>query len=222
MPTFAQSSIAVTATLLRRVSPRACQSLLSRVAFVGCLMLPAGCGSAGSFVWIDDAPEATIRSIPETLILPGDMVSVRVFGQEPMSVRAPVRSDGVIAMPLIGDVQMAGKTATSIAKDIEGRLQPFINTPHVTVVVEESRTRVVVIGEVRRPGTVILEGSMGMLAALANAGGLTEYASEDRIFVLRSDTTGLYRIRFRYEDTIRNIGRAPAFKLRTGDVVVVE
>jgi polysaccharide export outer membrane protein len=173
-------------------------------------------------VWIDEAPEATIRSIPETLILPGDMVNVRVFGQEPMSVRAPVRSDGVIAMPLVGDVHMAGKTASVIAKEIEERLQPFINAPHVTVLVEESHTRVVVIGEVRRPGTVVLEGSMGMLAALANAGGLTEYATEDRIFVLRSDNTGTYRIRFRYADATRNVGRAPAFKLRTGDIVVVE
>jgi len=189
---------------------------------VSVLLFVVGCASTGSFIWIEDVPEQAVRSIPETLIQPGDMVSVRVFGQESVSVRAPVRSDGVIAIPLLGDVRIAGKSGSVVAKELEVRLQPFVNAPNVIVVVEESHVRVVAIGEVRRPGTIVLDGAPGILAALANAGGLTEFASEDRIFVLRSDPTGNYRIRFRYDDVVRSVGRAGAFKLRTGDQIVVD
>lgn len=187
------------------------------------LLAMTGCGSVGAFVWVDDAPEEFFRPPPGLPVEPGDLLSIRVFGQEPLSVKSKVRPDGVIAMPLIGDVIVAGKKTEVIAKEIEGRLQPFVTTPNVVVVVEESHTRIVAIGEIRRPGTIVLEsGENGLLPALANAGGLTEFASESRIFVLRSELNGTYRIRFQYDDVIRGVGRAAAFRLRNGDQLVVE
>ena len=198
------------------------KSLIQLLSILG-LVVVTGCGSAGAFTWIDDAPETFFRPTPGLLIGPGDMVSIKVFGQEPLSVRTPVRSDGIVVMPLIGDVAVVGKKPEVVAREVESRLQPFVTTPNVVIVVEESHVRIVAIGEVRRPGTIVLDaGETGLLPALANAGGLTEFASESRIFVLRSEPSGIFRIRFLYEDIIRGVGRAATFRLHSGDQIVVE
>lgn len=196
----------------------------AKISTIALLVAANGCGGAGAFVWVDDAPTSFFRPPAGLLIASGDLISVRVFGQEPLSTaRVQVRSDGMIAMPLIGDVAVVGKSPGAVAKEIETRLVPFVTTPNVVVVIEESRTRVVAIGEIRRPGTLILEaGETGLLPALANAGGLTEFASGSGVYVLRSDSSGTYRIRFQYDDIVRGVGHAAAFRLHSGDQIVVE
>jgi polysaccharide export outer membrane protein len=183
----------------------------------------SGCGASGQYTWVDNAPADFFRPPVLLTISVGDVVSIRVFGQEPLSVRVPVRSDGVVTMPLIGDVAVAGKSPGVVAKEVESRLVPFVTTPNVVVVVEEAKTRIVAIGELRRNGSIVLEaGETGLLDAIANAGGLTEFAGESRVFVLRTDNAGIHRIRFEYEDIIHGVGRASAFRLRAGDQLVVE
>jgi len=192
---------------------------------VSILMQPVaiGCGASGAFVWVDELPNDYLKPKAAMVISSGDVISVRVFGQEPLSMRATVRTDGKVAMPLVGDVVVAGKLPEEVAREVEARLVPFVTTPNVVVAVEESRTRIVALGELRRNGSIVLEpGETGVLSALANAGGLTEFAGESRIFVLRTESTGTYRIRFQYGDIIRGVGNAAAFKLKTGDQLVVE
>jgi polysaccharide biosynthesis/export protein len=180
------------------------------------------CGAAGSYVWIDEAPEEVFRAQAATALSVGDVVGVRVFGQEPLSVRERVRADGVLVFPLIGDMIVDGRAPSDVAKEVEKRLQPFVNDPHVTVVVEETHLRVTVLGEVRRPGTVELNESAGLFEALAIAGGLTEFASESRVFVLRKSQFGSLRIRFEYGRIARGEGRTAMFRLHQGDQIVVD
>lgn len=190
---------------------------------IGFAAIQNACAGAGRFVWVDEAPAAFFHPVPGLMITSGDLISIRVFGQEPLSGRSQVRADGMIALPLIGDVEVAGKSPGAVAKEIEARLVPFVNSPNVVVVIEESRTRIVAIGEIHRPGTLVLEaGETGLLPALANAGGLTDFASSSGVYVLRSDSSGTFRIRFQYDDIIRGVGRAAAFRLRNGDQIVVE
>jgi polysaccharide export outer membrane protein len=178
------------------------------------------CGS-GNYVWVQDLPSSPTRE-EGYVISPGDLVNVRVFGQEDMSTRAKVRRDGRIAVPFLGDVDVNGKRPTVVAREIEERLKAYVNAPRVTVVVEEFQAITVpVLGEVAHPGTVTLEASSGVLQALANAGGLTDYADRDKIFVLRRAPT-LRRIRFSFDALTRNDPKAAMFALQGGDVVVVE
>jgi polysaccharide export outer membrane protein len=109
-----------------------------------------------------------------------------------------------------------------ISKEIGQRLEPFINGPHVTTVIDESHIKVIMAGEIRRPGTLVLDSSVDLLTAIANAGGLTEFASESNIFVLRPSPAGVYRIRFRWDDVSRGMGNAGRFRVRDNDQVVVE
>jgi polysaccharide export outer membrane protein len=187
--------------------------------------LPA-CGPKGEYVWVDTLPQNQLSGADpvDYVIEPGDMLNVRVYNQEPMSTRARVRPDGKIFIPLVGDVEVKGRRPAELAKELEARMKSFIVAPSVAVTAEEVQpVRVSVIGEVANPGTFEVQSGSGVLRALAMSGGLTEFASEDCVFVLRTaPNKSLQRIRFSYADLTAGAGKGPAFALRPGDVVVVE
>jgi len=182
------------------------------------------CSVAGNYVWVQDLPPPPPSSSREDhyLINVGDTISVRVFDQDAMSSKVKVRADGKVALPVLGEADVRGKRPADVARDLEVRLKEFVVSPKVTVNVDEfAPLNVAVLGEVTHPGTYPIDPTGGVLQALAGAGGLTEYASKDRIFVLRKTPT-LRRIRFSFDALSRNEPRAATFALQTGDVVVVE
>lgn len=179
-----------------------------------------GCGASGAYVWVTDLSSEEAGAT-DYLITIGDMLSVRVFNQDAMSTRARVRGDGKISIPFLGDVRAQGVPPAKLAREIEAGLKNYVVSPTVTVTVDEFQPpQVTVIGEVARPGVFTIDSSSGVLRALAFAGGLTDYAGRDSIYVLRSSPTR--RIRFTFRSLLDNDGRASAFRLRTGDTVVVE
>lgn len=189
-------------------------------AALACLLLAAGCrtGGPGEYVWVQDLKEGEAHDAAY-VIGPGDTIQVRVYNQEGVSGRMRVRSDGMISLPFLGDTQAAGFTPLALAARIQVRLKEYIVSPIVTVSLEELRPfEVSVVGEVARAGVYRLEQGAGVLPALAAAGGLNDFASRDRIFVLR----GGQRIRFTFRDLTQAQPRAAAFRLRPGDVLVVE
>lgn len=186
-----------------------------------------GCAH-GDFFWVDDV-RAGAPADPEFRIATGDVISVRVWQQDAMSVeRARVREDGRISLPFLQDVEVAGMAPTEIATRLQTKLKSLIVNPVVTVsLLEQPAVKVSVLGEVARPGVYDLDRSPRVVQALASAGGLTEWAHRDRIFVLRygywaDGNPSPARIRFRWEALSRGSGRAATFQLRPGDVVVVE
>jgi polysaccharide export outer membrane protein len=181
------------------------------------------CAQVGPFVWVDQyVPPADDPAGDDYRIAPGDVLSVLVYRQEGMSTRERVRPDGKVSLPLVRDMQAAGLSPSMLAEQIQTRLKNYINVPVVTVAVEEMHPLVVpVLGEVGHPGQHTLEKGAGVLEALAAAGGFTEFAHRDRIFVLRRRPV-LVRIRFTFDDLSRGQGRAITFRLESGDAVVVE
>jgi polysaccharide export outer membrane protein len=156
------------------------------------------------------------------VIQTGDTLQVRVFNQPDMSARVRVRDDGKVSIPFLNDVTAVGLTPNALAQQIQARLKEFINAPVVTIFLEEPRPfSISVIGEVTKAGVYALPPGAGVLQALAAAGGLSQYASKDRIFVVR-DTPTRARIRFEFEQLTRAEGKAATFRLRLGDIVVVE
>jgi len=193
-----------------------------RVAPLAALLLAlAACGggrSLSDYTWIDQYPQP-VRAEAPYVIAAGDLLTVRVQGQEGMSGRSRVRDDGNISLPFLNDVVAVDLTPLQLADQIQARLKEFVVRPVVVVSVEESRPfEASVVGNVRKAGTFPVDARSGVLQALAAAGGLGEFADPDRIFVLRRGD----RIRFTYKALIQAERRAAAFRLRAGDVVVVE
>ena len=190
---------------------------------VGCLAgFVPGCASSKGAIDVEQFKDANESAPREYVIRVSDLLSVQVYSDEKASGRTRVRSDGRISLPLINDVDAAGKTPVKLAADIEAGLKSLIVNPRVTVSVEESSPLLIsVIGEVTKPGSQPLTNDAGVADALAAAGGLTPYAHKDRIFVVRTRPQPV-RIHFTYEAVTRSVGPASLFRLRAGDVVVVE
>ncbi len=152
----------------------------------------------------------------------GDKISVRVYDQESLTTQATIRNDGRLALPLSGEVVAAGKHPSALAREVEVRLKQFIVSPRVTVNVEDSQAvSVSVLGEVGTKGTLQLAQPATLVQALAQAGGPTEFADKDSIFVIREQPS-FQRIRFTYSAVLKNQRNAANFPLRRGDVIVVE
>lgn len=183
----------------------------------GALLL--ACGPTGRYVWVHDLPSAARQ---ENILQPRDTVDIVVRGQDAMSGQFDIRPGGQLVMPVLGSVNAAGRSAEQLAADITRRLQGMLAAPQVTVVVARRHPRTVtVLGEVRTPGTYESPREIGVLDAIARAGGLTPFADHDAVFVLRRGTP-LQRVRFRYDDLAAGDATSSHFELQDGDAVIVE
>ena len=180
----------------------------------------------GPFVWVDTLPAAEIATpAGEYRFAPGDVVAVQIFNHPEMSGRTRVRDDGAVSIPLLGDVSARDRSPTELARAIETELgaKELAVAARASIALEErAQLKTSVLGEVLHPGVYVLESNAGVAQALASAGGFTEFAHRDRIFVVRRQSGNAVRIRMRYEDLSSANGQASALQLRPGDVVVVE
>jgi polysaccharide export outer membrane protein len=192
------------------------------LGFLGLACGEAGCAGTGSYVWFTELPPAMKAESYEYLIGTGDILNVRVLGHEDMTVREKVRSDGRIAIPILGEIDARGKHPGALRAELEARLKDYIVMPSVLLNVDEPQpTTVIMLGEFARPGAYPLDTDPSLAHAFALGGGLTDFASRDSIFVVRQVPSPL-RIRFTYTAVTRNIGHAAAFPLRQGDLIVAE
>ncbi|KGM51877.1 sugar ABC transporter substrate-binding protein [Lysobacter concretionis Ko07 = DSM 16239] len=155
-----------------------------------------------------------------------DLVRVSVWRNPELEVTVPVRPDGRISVPLVGDVLAAGRTPDEVAKDVQEKLAAFVRDPQVAVILTELRSheylsRVRVTGAVRQPVSIPYRPGMTVLDAVLAAGGVTEFAAADRSDLYRKDgeNTRSYSVRL---DRILNRGDLSTnFNVAPGDVITV-
>jgi polysaccharide biosynthesis/export protein len=117
----------------------------------------------------------------------GDVIEISVWKSPELSVSVPVRPDGRVSVPLLGDVQAAGMTPLALKEDLTRNFKKFITAPEVSVVIKEINSRkVFVTGEVTTPGAFDLQPRTKLMQVLAMAGGLTPY-SKRKVIVLRDN-----------------------------------
>lgn len=207
-------------TLFRSCLPM--QKQLRTLAALATVVFSSACSSvSGSFVWADAFNDP--QRSGEKLIAEGDLISVRVREDEKFNVRERVQG-GRVQIPLLDAVEVATQSTAQVARRVEDKLkaEKLFTSPHVTVAIEETHAAIIsVTGLVSRSGTFPLLPGWGVLEALAAAGGLTDFAHKDRIFVLRKLPQPV-RIRFTYQALTSGQGPSAAFQLKEGDVIVVE
>jgi polysaccharide export outer membrane protein len=151
---------------------------------------------------------------------PRDTLLVLVRNQAALSGEFVVRDDGAYLQPTVGNVSVAGKAPSAVGAELAVRLKDMIVKPDVSVeILKIAPIHIDVVGEVKTPGAYDLTRDRGVIAALAAAGWLTDFARSDRIFVVRGTD---YRIRFQASALTSAEPHAAAFRLHDGDVVVVE
>ncbi len=152
-----------------------------------------------------------------------DVLAINVWKEPDISRSVPVRSDGRISLPLVGELQASGQTPRQLEQEITKRLQSYISEPEVTVIVTASNSqRVNIMGMVTKPGAYLLTSSTTVLDAIAMAGGFKDFAKQKSIYVLRQAPDGTQkRIPFNYKEVIKGKDPEQNIRLQAGDTLVV-
>lgn len=171
---------------------------------------------------IPAAKDAAKPVVPDNYIIGAtDSITVTVFKEPTLSNTLLVRPDGMISMPLLGDVRAAGRTTTQLADEITVMLKKYVQDPNVTVVLGQVNSKkIYLLGEVTKPGPVDMTPGMTFLQAIATAGGLTQFANSKKIYILRVDGGKERKISMQYKRALRG-DMSLNLDLNPGDTIVV-
>ncbi|GAA0839925.1 hypothetical protein GCM10009113_04190 [Marinobacter szutsaonensis] len=204
-------------------------TFLGVIATLMAVALSSGCVSPSA-----SSPESirralnvdTTSSVEEYRLGPTDVVEVSVWRNEDLSTSVPVRPDGKISVPLVGDIHASGKTPESLANDIEKELASFIRQPQVSVVVtsmgsHEFSDRVRVTGAVQQPMSMPHRAGMTVLDVFLEAGGANQFASLNSSMLYRKAGGEVVVIPVRLGDIINRGDIGTNYSLRPGDIISV-
>ena len=151
------------------------------------------------------------------------MLAINVWKEPDVSRSVPVRPDGRISLPLVGELQAAGRTPLQLEHDIAAKLRAYITEADVTVIVQQINSeKYNVLGRVMKPGAYPMSGTTTILDAIATAGGFQDFARQKAIYILRSNPEGgQSRIAFNYKDVIKGKHPEQNIKLQSHDTIVV-
>lgn len=150
-----------------------------------------------------------------------DVITVTVFKEPTLSGGLLVRPDGMISMPLLGDIKASDKTPLQLANEISLKLKKYIQDPNVTVVLSQINSKkVYLIGEIGKTGPIEMTPGMTLLEAIATAGGLGPYANAKKIYILRNEGGKQQKIPVQYKKALRG-NSALNLILHPGDTIVV-
>ena len=198
---------------------------LVRLCSLACLLLLAACTTMPAS---NEAPPVTAH--PEAVtnyhIGVDDQLQVTVWQNPELSVSVPVRPDGKITVPLIGDVEAGGQTPTQVSNEIQDRLKAYVRDPQVAVIVTQLRsheylTRVSVTGAVQHPVSAPYHQGMTVLDAILAAGGVNVYAAADDTVLYRKIGDGTKAFRVRLDKILQSGDLATNYPLQPGDVITV-
>jgi len=170
------------------------------------------------------AGPATTKAHDNSFVIGNDdRLSINVWKEPDLTETVPVRSDGKISMPLIGEVQAAGLTPLQLEQGIADKLKTYITDPQVTVMVAQINSeKFNILGRVAKPGSYSLSATTTVLDAIAEAGGFQDFAKQKDIYILRQKPGGgETRIPFNYKAVIRGNKPEENVRLLPHDTIVV-
>jgi len=194
--------------------------------YIAIAWIAVGCAYAPSAKQQEQSLSKEGEQINEYLIGVDDQLSVNVWRDEELSVSMPVRPDGMITMPLIGDVKAGGKTPEEVASAIKKKLSAYIRNPDVTVILTELRSheylsRVRVTGAVEEPFSMPYRQGMTALDAVLEAGGVNVYASPNRTTIYRRNGKETEVMSVELGNILEDGDLSTNVYLKPGDVITV-
>jgi len=153
----------------------------------------------------------------------GDILAVNVWKDAELSRTMPVRPDGKISLPVIGEIQAAGLTALQLQAQIGDKLRDYVRSPQVNVIVQEIKSRNFnIVGKVAKAGSFDLAKPTTVLDAIALAGGFQDFARTTKIYVLRpAPGAPQAMLPFNYKRVIKGQHAEQNVLLQPGDTVVI-
>ena len=151
----------------------------------------------------------------------GDLLTITVWKETTLTGSYLVRPDGMISMPLLGDVQASVLTPLQLAGELETKLRTYIQNPSVAVQISQIHSKkIYILGEVTKKEPIDMTPGMTLLQAISSAGGLTDYANAKKIYILRNDSGKQVKIPAHYKDALKG-DSSLNLALQPGDTIVV-
>lgn len=172
----------------------------------------------------EDPRKATqLPQTPEYSIGTDDVLAINVWREPELSRTVPVRPDGKVTIPLVGDILAKGLTPNELETNISKALKSFVANPEVSVIVQEVHSvKFNILGEVAKPGSYPLAKPTTVLDALALAGGFKDFAKVTKIYVLRVRSDGSrHTLPFNYKNVIKGKQFEQNVELLPGDTIIV-
>jgi len=165
---------------------------------------------------------SNVYAVDRYLLNAGDVLDISVWKEETLQKTVVVLPDGMISFPLAGEQQAAGKSVSELEVVLKESLTEFISEPLVTVVVANvSGNTVHILGKVQSPGSFVMNQRLSVMQALSLAGGLSPYAEENNIIVLRQQDSNQKVIPVNYADIKEGDDVSTNIILKSGDVIVI-
>jgi polysaccharide export outer membrane protein len=158
---------------------------------------------------------------PDYIVGAGDVLEISVWKEDGLTKQTLVRPDGGITFPLIGELAAGGLTVRQIKSEIAKRLSEFFAEPEVSVAVINLNHKIYVVGRVNKPGEFITPNQVSVMQALSMAGGLTPFADDDDIKIIRRIGEKEVALPFDYDEVANGNALEQDILLQRGDVVVV-
>jgi polysaccharide export outer membrane protein len=182
--------------------------------------------SCGSTTTNTSAPAPVSGKYTDYKLGVGDQITVNVWRNPELSLAVPVRPDGMISMPLVGDTQAAGLSASELSTALQDKLVNFIRNPQVTVIVTDATStdyqrRVRVTGAVEAPISVPHREGMTVLDLVLEAGGLTEFALANRAALYRKTSSGVEAYSIRLGDILNRGELSTNYELAPSDIITI-
>ncbi len=156
------------------------------------------------------------------LIGPADVIEISIWGEKDLIKQVVVRPDGKVSFPLVGDITVAGKTTTQVKKEVETKIREYIPDAIASVIVVQlGSLQYYVVGKVSKPGVFNVSKPITVLQALALAGGLTTFADEKHIYIIRYYGDKTQKLSFNYKEIKKGENLKQNILLKRGDVVLV-
>ncbi len=169
-------------------------------------------------------PPAGSAQPGDTFVIgPDDVLAINVWKETELTRVVPVRSDGKISLPLIGDIEAAGRTPMQLEGDIAAKLKGYITDPQVTVIVQQILSQKFnILGQISKPGTYVLSAGTTIVDAIALAGGFKDFAKRKGVYILRLNSVGKEeRFNFNYDKFLKEKNTAQNIMLKPHDTIVV-
>jgi polysaccharide export outer membrane protein len=167
-------------------------------------------------------PAPAVPPPPGYLIGPDDVLQVLYWREKDVSAEVVVRPDGMISLPLLNDVKAAGLTPEQLRDAVNEAAKKYFEDPSVTINIKAINSRKVFItGSVAKPGPYALTSQTTVLQLIATAGGLTEFADQKNVSVMRTENGKPVRYPFNYKDVAKGKNLKQNIELKPGDTVIV-
>ena len=188
-----------------------------------CAVIISGCAKT---VVLNEEPYSDKVKFSEYKIGINDQLMVNVWKNNDLSISVPVRPDGKISMPLVGDAQAQGLSPETLASELADKLSKFIRAPNVTVIVLGANSasyssRVRITGAVNGPLSIPYYTDLNVLDLVLEAGGLTEFANADEAILYRKTPEGIKPYRVNVNDILNKGILDTNYVLRPSDILII-